>query len=476
MVRNAWLSVCFSLVMVCSLGCGADDGTGGATGEETGAEETGAEETGAEETGEPECTSNSDCSDGDGCTIDTCTLEGICAYGYLDDCCTTAEDCAPSEVACVVVECVAHFCVDNLSNCSGGNVTVETLAGTGEQGWVDGPAETAMFFDPFGIAVGSDGTVYVTDLMGMTVRAISGGIVSTHAGGANTVPGKSGVLHLPPTFAGFQDGMAEEALFDMPVSLAAGAEGQLVVADMGNHAIREVLDGWVTTIAGQAAKTSTPPSLGGGFLNGLAEEAYFAWPSGVLIQEDGGLLVSDTMNHCIRRIADGGVTTWAGVCEETGFLDGPSETALMAQPGQLAWGPDGSVYVADTGNHAIRRIADGVVSTLVGSDVDNCPAGTDLISGCHADGPIATASLSLPVGVAVDPDGGVYISEQAGNRISRVVAGTLWTVAGTGEAGHVDGEGAQAQFNLPAQIALGSDGVLRVVDRLNQRIRTVTLF
>lgn len=263
------------------------------------------------------------------------------------------------------------------------------IAGDGVAGFrVDAPAR---FSDPWGIAVADDGLVYVADAGDNDrIRAIDR-------------TGRSRVFSGSVT--GFIDGPAGTARFDTPSGLALDAAGVLYVADTGNNAIRRVdAQGTVTTIAG---------GHGRGDQDGHGFDAHLNGPVGVAVSGSGDVYVADTYNHRIRRIdASGTVTTIAGTTP--GFQDGPAAQARFDTPCSLAVGPDGSIWVADTSNRAIRRIApDGTVSTLAQSARED-----------H------DAPLRRPLGIVVDADA-VYVTEASHGRVLRYgYDGTLQTLTG----------------------------------------------
>jgi sugar lactone lactonase YvrE len=149
--------------------------------------------------------------------------------------------------------------------------------------------------------------------------------------------------------AGYADGLAAEAKFNSPRSVAVDGVGKVYVADTGNHCIRLISpDGQVSTLAG-----ANEP----GYVDGQGSEARFNFPSGIAVDADGNLYVADTANHSIRKIMpDGEVTTLAGN-GEPGNVDGPGADARFRAPEGIAIDGKGNVYVADTGNHRVRKIA-----------------------------------------------------------------------------------------------------------------------
>lgn len=201
-----------------------------------------------------------------------------------------------------------------------------------------------------------------------------------------------------------------------------------------------------------------------GLRDGAARQARFADPYGVAIARDGTLYVSDAGdNNRIRVLrADGSVATLAGSAE--GFADGTGAAAFNT-PSGISMDQAGNLYVADTGNHAIRRVTpQGVVSTVAG---DGTPG--------FRDGPVAQARFNGPIGVAVGRDGRVYVADTYNDRI-RVIAtdGTVSTLAGGERPGDVDGSGATARFDTPTGLAVDAMDRVWVADLRNNAIRRIT--
>jgi sugar lactone lactonase YvrE len=307
--------------------------------------------------------------------------------------------------------------------------TTTVLAGDGVTGAKDGTANEARFSDPFGVAVRSDGTLYVSD-GGDTpgIRAISpDGRVSTIAGGTR----------------GFADGRGSAARFDTPSSLAIDSHGVLYVADTGNNAIRRLDgNGEVTTIAGGGAP---------GYRDGPALNAQFNGPVGIAAAADGRIIVADTYNDRIRAIdRDGTVRTLAG--GDPGFVDGIGAGARFQMPCGVAVDPGGNTHVADTGNGALRVLdPHGRVTTT--------PVGGESVS---------------PIGVAAGPAGSRYISDEHGRIFELSATGQLRTLAGS-TPGFRDGDGVESRFRRPAGLALARPGYLIVADADNALIRLVAV-
>ena len=311
------------------------------------------------------------------------------------------------------------------------SAVVDVLAGDGHAGIDDGDARHARFSDLFGVAVESDGTVYVADAGdAQRIRRVSvDGVVSTVAGST----------------AGFADGTGAAARFDTPSGIAVGPDGAIYVADTGNNAIRRVtIAGVVSTVAGGRAA---------GYRDGIVLDAEFNGPVGVAVDPAGRIIVADTYNDRIRAIdAHGSVTTIAGSGQQ-GQLDGPALEAQFDTPCGVAVDRAGNIFVADSGNGVLRRIdAAGNVST-----VDPLPPGGFLLR---------------PLGVAVDADGVLYATDDRG-RIVEVVPGRGTRIVAGSSPGFANGLGEGARLRGPAALAIAGTGRLVVTDPRNALIRRV---
>lgn len=231
-----------------------------------------------------------------------------------------------------------------------GSSKVTDLSGRPVGGYNDGAFSQALFEEPWAIAAYRDGLL-VSDTGNHVLRYLDlkQEKVYTIAGSGK---------------AGNQDGSGTGASFASPTGLAVGEDGTVYIADTENHVIRAMdQDGNVTTYAGS----------GQGCALGALDEAQFSQPTG-LCWADGVLYVADTGNHRIVAIQNGQVTLVAGAQQsgdalyEGGYLDGSVETACFAGPQGIAVGDDGTIYVADTGNGAVRMIRDGAVDTLIAAD------------------------------------------------------------------------------------------------------------
>lgn len=261
---------------------------------------------------------------------------------------------------------------------------VSTLAGSATPGFVNGTGTAARFNGPMGIARDSAGDIYVADALNNTLRKVSSaGAVSTFAGSPSS---------------GFVDGSGTAARFSSLRGVAVDSSGNAYVADRGNNAIRKVTPaGVVSTLAGSSLPGST---------DGTGSAASFFNPEGIAVDAAGIVYVADTSNSIIRRITPAGVvTTFAG------------PAADLTDPRGLAVDASGNVYVADTAHHRIRRITPaGVVTTLAGSGTSG-----------SADGTGTAASFFSPMGVAVDASGNVFVADTGNHAIRMITPGGVVT-------------------------------------------------
>jgi sugar lactone lactonase YvrE len=263
---------------------------------------------------------------------------------------------------------------------------VTTLAGNGRIGSEDGTGTGASFYHPGGIAVTKTGIVYVADTLNHVIRKIDGNGVTTTL---NSAPVR--VVEAFPGLAAragdYKDGKLSEAWFNEPTGLALDDQNNLYVSDTGNQRIRYInfTTGQVTTVAG-AGKASGGSAIydknalyaAGGYKDGKASDALFDAPKGIALDSSGGLVVADSLNHVIRYIHHGAVTTLAGLATESGMRDGIESTALFNRPDGVAIAADDTIYIADTGNNRIRSISlyrlpsgltkDNSIKVVVGQD------------------------------------------------------------------------------------------------------------
>jgi sugar lactone lactonase YvrE len=315
-----------------------------------------------------------------------------------------------------------------------------TLAGNAGYGCADGLTNQARFDFPQGVTADNAGNIYVADTENSTIRKID------PAGNVTTLAGM-------PDVNGKSDGTGSEALFSNPQGLAVDANGNVYVADTGNQTIRKINPaGVVTTLAGAAGRSGASNGVNGGIL--------FNLPGAVAVDAAGVLYVADTHNSAIRMLTQVGTnwvgTTIAGLTNVVGNQDGTNTSARFYWPSGIAVDTNRNLFVADTGNNAIRKITrsrtNWVTTTLV--------------------------AVGVPGGVSVDLAGNVFASAPGDNTIRKItMTGTNWaqrTWAGiAGLAGSVDGSNA-ATFNEPLGLTALTNGVVIVADSLNNTIRRIT--
>jgi sugar lactone lactonase YvrE len=283
-----------------------------------------------------------------------------------------------------------------------------------------------------------------------------------------------GLVALPLAAASRSPDPAEPALtipLRLPSGLVVDPSGALLLAEPGGHCVWQLDErGGLTRLAG----AGRPGEAGDG---GPATQAELRWCHGLAIGPDGSLYLADTDNHRVRRVTPGGIIQTVAGTGERGFAGdgGSAARARLARPEGVAVGPDGALYIADTGNDRVRHVGpDGVIVTVAGAGGQflDGPEPTVVRSGGDG-GPATAAHLNWPSDVAVGPDGALYIADTFNGRIRRVDhAGVITTVAGSGRPSDLaDAEPAtEVWLDRPHGVAVGLDGTLLIADSGNHRV------
>lgn len=314
-----------------------------------------------------------------------------------------------------------------------------------------GPAVEAVV-RPSALAVDAQDNVYIAEAEYARVRKVSPtGTITAFAG--TGVAGFSG-----------DGGPALDAQLSGPAGLAIDPAGDVYVSDAGNSRIRRISPtGIITTIAG----TGQPGFSGDGQ---PATAATFYGPSSLALDQAGNLFVSDTRNQRVRRIDPSGiVTTVAGTGAQGFVVEGvPALQATFQYPFGLAVDRHGDLLIVDSGNRRVRRLSQGVLTTVAGTADQDPRRGLNGEGPPPGDGGLATVTtLDAPAGIAVDADGNLFVAEQLGATIRKVTpAGVISTVAGSGLEGFAGdgGPALAAQMFSPAALALDHSGNLLIAE------------
>jgi sugar lactone lactonase YvrE len=367
------------------------------------------------------------------------------------------------------VELLVALVVLAVSACGGGSsakdgaekaATMETVSGDGgEQLGDGGPAKSAGLCGPTDVALDAEGNMYISDTGdycsgpgGDTVRKVDPhGTITTVAG-----TGEAG-------FSG-DGGPATKARLDFPSAVAVDREGNLYIADGSNYRIRKVdKDGIITTFAG----TGEARHSGDG---GPATSAQLREPACMVFDAQGNLYLADYTS--VRKIDPSGTITTVAGTGRFGFSgDGGPATEAKLTASDIALDGKGNMYISDTENNRIRMVdRDGIIHTVAGT-------GKEGYSGDG--GPATKAALALPIGIALDSEGNLYIACHHNSRVRKVDRnGKITTVAGTGEMGfnREKGPATKVMLNQPWGLFLDDDsGDLYIADAFNSRIRALRL-
>lgn len=293
-----------------------------------------------------------------------------------------------------------------------------------------------------------------------------------------TIAGSSAQCTTPPSCGG--SGVATKARLSFPEAVAVGRAGNVFIADMGDNEIREVKpDGQITVVAGNGAFCQNPPNCGDG---GPATDAELSFPSGIAVDAAGNLYVADTQDNEIRKITPSGtISRVAGTgapcahppaCGDGGLAD----TAQLTGPAGLAINRSGNLYIADSGDQEIRKLAKSGTITRVAGTGKWCAHPPS----CRDGGPATSARLRFPQAVALGASGTWYIADGGDHEVRQVSSvGKISTVAGVGKACSQPpscgdgGSATSARLNFPAGVAVGPSGGLFIADAADHELREV---
>ncbi|HEY4300378.1 MAG TPA: FG-GAP-like repeat-containing protein [Candidatus Didemnitutus sp.] len=357
-------------------------------------------------------------------------------FGLVDGAGTASRLSGP---AGIVTKGSALYFADTTNNAiryfSNGAVTTYT-SGIGAMGSADGPAAAARFNYPHAMAIDATGNIYVADSNNNTIRKI------TPAGQVSTLAGTPGVV-------GHADGVGAAASFNYPYCVAVDGAGIVYVGDASNDTIRRIAtDGTVSTLAGSPGQS--------GNTNGTGSAARFQPIHGMVTDPAGNLYVAS--GSMIRMVTPAGdVTTLAG-SPGVGSADGIGTGATFVSPHGLAMDAVGNLFVADYAGNNIRKIAPGgVVTTVAGSG-----------NFGSADGVGIAAEFTFPVGIAVDRGGFLYVTDSENYTLRRIApSGVVTTIGGrAGATGFNGGTGSGARFLAPSGIVIDGWGALYFTDVL----------
>jgi sugar lactone lactonase YvrE len=334
--------------------------------------------------------------------------------------------------------------------------TTVTIAGTGVAGFSGdgGPGARAEVNNPYGLTIGPDGALYFCEIGNHRIRRLDLATkrISTVAGSGNK------------GYAG-DGGSALDAALNEPYEVRFDRDGNLFFADMQNHAVRRVdrKSGVISTVAG----TGVAGFSGDG---GPAAKAQLRQPHSIAFDREGRLLICDIGNHRIRRVnlAAGTIETWAGTGERKPTPDGaPIAGAPLNGPRAISVDPEGNLYLVLREGNAVYRLdpREGRIHHVAGT-------GETGYSGDGGDAKLAR--LSGPKAIAWAPDGSLYLADTESHTIRRVdlKSGRITTVAGTGQRGDgPDGDALACRLARPHGVFVDTGGVVYISDSESHRIR-----
>ena len=306
---------------------------------------------------------------------------------------------------------------------------------------------------PYGIdVVGKE--VYIADTYNNMIKKLSGGEITTLAGSY------SGKNSMGFPMGGLVDGDALEASFNKPRDVIVTDDGIIYVADTGNNVIRKIESGHVSTISGNGSQG-----------NGVGAPQYTSYhlPTALALDSNENLYVADTLNHVIKVISPSGNSTVLAFKSPEG-----SETITLNEPSDLWFDTKGDLYILDSGNQCVRKVSNGVITTVAGINSSARDANGYAVQG-YRDTTASMALFNFPKGIAMDERGNLFIADTWNNMIRVVlVDGNVKTLSGDLYAGNVVGDIATARYDAPVALDVEGDD-LYVSDRWNNEIKHIAL-
>jgi trimeric autotransporter adhesin len=332
-----------------------------------------------------------------------------------------------------------------------GSGMITTIVGT-TQGF-SGDGDSSLFAQlamPKTMALDKNGNLYIADHQNHRIRKVStAGIISTVAG--NGTAGFSG-----------DGGPATSATLNGPFGVAVDSQGNIFIGDTSNHRLRKVrTDGIITTVAGNGVVGYSGDGT-------LGTQTSLNRPMGIVFDSAGNLYIGDCTNRRLRKLTPAGIISTVAGNGSTGFSGdgGLAISASFRNVMDVAIDGAGNLYIADFGNHRIRKVStSGIVTTVAGNGV----------AGYSGNGGSATsASLNKPTGVAVDSAGNLYISDSENHQIRKVSSGIINAIAGNGSRNGDGGLAARARLDEPYALIEDTVGNLYICDRWQHVVRKVS--
>ncbi len=392
-----------------------------------------------------------------------------------------------------LVRVISGTTIRNIAGMTPGGVPSPGFSGDG------GPGTSAQLFNPIGIAVDSNGFVYVADQYNQRIRRLDQAFnIKTIAGathfGGDGAAAVAALLDLPETTAidsnrnmyvadtfnnrvrriapngtittiagngtcGYtgDNGPAAQATLCLPFGLAVDSANNLYIADSMNSVVREISNGVISTVVGTGEYADSGTNV-------QASAAKLKFPYGLAFDRSGNLYVSDYDANRVRMVTpQRTITYFAGSSNATFSGDGGLATSAgISSPGALATDANGNVYIADTGNARVRKVSGGIVTTVAGASLVNA-------TGVGA----TTTYIGTPGGLAVDNAGNLFVSERDFGYVVEVTPdGSIHKVAGNGSALFSgDGLALSAALNVPSGLTIDPSGNIYVSDTGNSRVR-----